>query len=114
MLFLCLLPTWGLQALKDQLEMVAHATNILAVGLEPRAAASNSSAPQSPMPHASLAPNATGGRESRQAAGAYDRLLKLLGSQVGPYGSGALKCTLGSRGCSPAQSCQLGLVEDGG
>lgn len=100
-----------MQALKDQLEMVAHATNILAVGLEPRAAASSGSAPQSPMPHASLAPNAAAGRESRQAAGAYDRLLKLLGSQVGPR---RFKGLTSHRVFIPALSSQLGLVEDEG
>ncbi len=72
------------QALKNQIEMVAHATNILAVGLEPRVTtaptgAVSAGAGGGPAPDPSQLTGA--GKERRGPAGAYDRLLRLVGSQ---------------------------------
>mmetsp|Transcript_28874 Transcript_28874/g.63614 ORF Transcript_28874/g.63614 Transcript_28874/m.63614 type:complete len:1064 (-) Transcript_28874:692-3883(-) len=70
-----------LQVVKDQIDMVAHASNILAVGLEPRAPSAPSSQMNGAAPGAALPSGSAAGQESRVPKGAYERLIKLLGRQ---------------------------------
>ena len=62
-----------IQNLRDQIDMTSHAINTIAVGLEPRAG-------QPANPLDSL--KAQAGKEPRDARGAFDRLVKHVGSQL--------------------------------
>lgn len=60
----------GVQKLKEQIDMISHAVNTIAVGLEPRVAGNFS-----PLDLAQA------GKEPRETKGAFDRLVKHVGSR---------------------------------
>lgn len=85
-----------LQAVKDGLDLVAHASNLMAVGLEQRSTMQNQAGPGAGAPPGAgagangaggnnaggAAPGLVNGREPRNPRGAVERLTKLLGRQV--------------------------------
>lgn len=83
----CHIPT--VQGVRDALDLVAHAANLMAVGAEqPRMPGAPGSAPGSEQgtPQQGTGPNGlpglVNGREPRVVRGAVERLTKLLGRQA--------------------------------
>ncbi|GAX86215.1 hypothetical protein CEUSTIGMA_g13628.t1 [Chlamydomonas eustigma] len=70
-----------LQVMKDQVDLVAHATNIISVGMEPIPPTSQGQENGGGVHHAIDTTLSPTGKERRDPRGAYERLLKLLGSQ---------------------------------